>query len=158
MVSNEELRSYLSIFSESFKSALSRQFLVDVEKSSSKNDFQDSFVTSYIELDYQRIKGQIRLHMTNDCLIKLYNEALGEDIDELNEENLDFSGEVMNILYCLSKDRLINEKYLPVESEIPVTKQGLKILPDSVKEYYQCEYGQFIIEIFEVNWATRMAI
>jgi len=154
--SKAQMSSILEIFTKSTMQAFSKQFAIEVFPVKSFKTDDMNFVCGYVEINCNKFNGQIRIHIENGCLVSMYNSIFDEKFDHLDNENADFSGEVMNILYCLAKDNLSSQKGFELGPEIPKVEKSLKVFDHSYKSYFESNFGHFFIELFEENWATQL--
>ena len=125
MKSNAMLGSIADIFANSSVKALQQQF--DIASKVVKPFKYDEleFVTSKITMDTQRLNGFLVLHLEKSCLLKMYNHIFEDNIEELDGEIKDFNSECLNILYCLAKNDVYEQKNIDLGPAIPVLELSL---------------------------------
>ncbi|MBU2646374.1 chemotaxis protein CheX [bacterium] len=107
-------------------------------------------ISAVIELDGE-CKGSIGISFTEDCILKIAFQMLGEEYKELNSEISDMVGELVNMISGDARRELVKLGF-NFTAGIPVMLKGSNHkLKHFVQERviiipFQTEYGEFFIE------------
>jgi chemotaxis protein CheX len=80
-----------------------------------------------LALNGQKFKGSISLCFTKDTFFKVYEGMVGEVQTEINAENQDAVGELLNIIYGQAKTVLNDKKGFDLEKSRPTVMSGEKL-------------------------------
>lgn len=66
----------------------------------------EDIISGCIDFETAQFRGSIFLHLSNEALIKLYNQMMSENNTELSSEIIESIGEISNIAYGVAKGKL----------------------------------------------------
>lgn len=102
---------------------------VKVLKPKLKSDAGESSydIVSVISLQSDQFQGTIALCFTKETYLNIYNVMLAESAVEINDENRDAAGELLNMIFGMAKSKIMNDKNLSIQKAIPTVLSGQKI-------------------------------
>lgn len=112
----------------------------------------DFNIMGILSIVSKQFEGSISLCFPEKVFLAICSNMLGEPYEEINDEVQDAAGEILNIIFGMSKAKLNNEYGYVIEKAIPTVIKGdsIKIkqtLGPTIILPFQCEAGSFHLEI-----------
>lgn len=112
---------------EIFKVQTSTEVKVQKPRLKSEATVMSYDIVSVISLHSDQFQGTIALCFPKATYLNIYNAMLGESATEINEENRDAAGELLNMIFGMAKSKIMNDKQLSIQKAIPTVLSGEKI-------------------------------
>lgn len=107
----------------------------------------DAGISSKIMIHSEYFTGNFYVIFPEAAFLKLYESAVMEECDEINEENQDFAAELANIIYGQSK-KVLSASGLNLDMAIPSIHTSTKIEGDTVIIIpFESSIGEFYIAV-----------
>lgn len=104
-------------------------------------------VSSKIMISSEYFKGNFYVIFPTPTFLKLYANAVYEEHDKLNDENIDFAGELANIIYGQSK-KIFSAAGLNLDMAIPSIHRSTKVESEVVVVIpFDTSIGNFYIAV-----------
>ncbi len=84
-------------------------------------------ILSVISLQSDQFQGTIALCFPKATYLNIYNAMLAESATEINDENRDAAGELLNMIFGMAKSKIMNDKQLTIQKALPTVMSGEKI-------------------------------
>jgi chemotaxis protein CheX len=123
-IKSEFVSAIASAVIEIFKVQASTEVKVLKPKLKSEVGNSTYNVISVVSLQSDQFQGTVALCFPKQTYLRVYNEMLAESVTEINDENRDAAGELLNMVFGMAKSKVMNEKNLSIDKAIPTILSG----------------------------------
>lgn len=113
---------------------------------------QGAALIAAIGIKSSALNGTLAICFPKECFLGIVNKMLGEKYTDIDKDNVDAAGEMLNIIYASARVK-INQLGHDFAPAIPTVTRGSSIqishgsAPKIVRVDCKCEYGSFHLEV-----------
>ena len=127
------------------------------------SDVNDTSIAAVISMVGAEVEGTLALCFEERTLLGVLNRMIGESYTQINKENVDAAGELLNIVYASARVKINESAGYVFQPALPTVLQGKDLSVSHqnsgkvARASFKTEFGNFCFEVSVRKKAQKVA-